>query len=174
MWNGCVSLVPHNLVLPISASHHDRIVRELQIPTSTPDRYCNWLYSRTSSCTPQLFHTPCCQSSSCCCPVTNHWPCVLPRSSRSSFGRTDGFERAERDIQADLKDTDVRKSDPEVPSSPSSSLSEDDTRATFPPAVKLRRKQRPPWKYWRRTGPEPQHRQPGENQLKTKSENQLI
>lgn len=159
MWNGCASLVPDSLVLPISASHHDRIVRELQIPTSTPDRHCSWLYSRTSSCTPQLFCTHCCQSSSCCCSVTNHWPCVLPRSSRSSFGRTDGFEGAGRDIQAGLEETDVRKSDPEVPSSPSSSLSEDDT--TFPPAVKLRRKQRPPWRYWRRTGPEPHHRQPG-------------
>lgn len=161
MWNGCVSLVPASLVLPISASHHDRIVRELQIPTSTPGQYSNWLYSRTFSCTPQLFCTHCCQSSSCCCSVTNHQPCVLPRSSRSSLGKTDGFEKAERDVRADLEDTDVRRSDPEVPSSPSSCLSEDDLRATFPPAVKLRRKQRPPWRYWRRSGPEPQHRQPG-------------
>uniref|UniRef100_A0A3B4YTM0 DUF4537 domain-containing protein n=1 Tax=Stegastes partitus TaxID=144197 RepID=A0A3B4YTM0_9TELE len=29
------------------------------------------------------------------------------------------------------------------------------------------KQQRPPWKYWRRTGPEPQHRQPGEKQIQT-------
>lgn len=152
MWNGCASLVSDSLVLPISSSHYDRIVRELQIPTSTPDRYYNWLYGRASSCTPQLLCTHCCQSSTCCCPVTNHWPRTLPHSSRSSLA----FERSGRDMQAGVEESDVRKSDPEVPSS---SLSEDDM--TFSPAVKLRRKRRPPWKYWRRTGPEPHHRQPG-------------
>ncbi|KAK2842665.1 hypothetical protein Q5P01_012865 [Channa striata] len=160
MWNGCVSLVPDSLVLPISASHHDRIVRELQIPASGPSRYCNWLCGRSSSCSPQRFCTGCCESSPCCCSVTNPRP--YPPTGRSSLeNRTDGFEKAERDAQADLKETDVRKSDPEVETLPCSSLSDDDTRATFPPAVKLGRKQRPPWRYWRRTGAEPQHRQPG-------------
>ncbi|XP_044048317.1 uncharacterized protein C11orf16 homolog [Siniperca chuatsi] len=164
MWDGCVSLVPGSLVLPISPSQHDRIVRELQIPKSASSRCCNWLCARSSSCTPQLFCSDWCQSSSSCCPVTNHRPCSFPPSCRSSCGRRDGFERAEQDKQVHLNDTDVGKSDPEVPSSSSSSLSlsEDETRATFPPAVKLRSKQqRPPWRYWRRTGPEPQHRQPG-------------
>ncbi|XP_038562897.1 uncharacterized protein C11orf16 homolog [Micropterus salmoides] len=163
MWNRCVSLVPGGLVLPISASQHDRIVRELQIPTSASSRCCNWLCARSSSCTPRLFCTDRCPSSSSCCSVTSHWPGSFPPSYSSSCGRMDGFERAEQDKQVDLKDTDVGKS--EVPfssTSSSSSLSEDETRAMFPPAMKLRSKQqRPPWKYWRRTGPEPQHRQPG-------------
>ncbi|XP_067446649.1 uncharacterized protein C11orf16 homolog [Thunnus thynnus] len=162
MWNSCVSLVPDSLVLPISVSHHDRIVRELQIPTSAPSR--SWLCSRSSSCTPQLFCTDYCQSasSSCCCSITNPWSCIVPPTCRSSLGRMDGLDRAERDKQVELKDTDVLRSDPEAPSSSSSYLSEDETRATFPPAVKLGSKQqRPPWRYWRRTGPEPQHRQPG-------------
>ncbi|XP_040895110.1 uncharacterized protein C11orf16 homolog [Toxotes jaculatrix] len=157
MWNGCVSLVPDSLVLPISASHYDRIVRELQIPTSASCQGCRWVCGRSSSWTPQLFCTDCSASASCCCSVTNHWPCLHPPSCRSSLGRMDGFEGAERDKQVDLKD-----SDHEVPSSSSSSVSEDETRASFPSAVKLRSKQqRPPWRYWRRTGPEPQHRQPG-------------
>lgn len=153
MWNRCVSLVPASLVSPISAPRHDRIVRELQIPTSSSSGSCSWLCARSSSCTPQMF---CCPSSSCCS-VSNHRSCLFPPSCRSSFGGMDGFERRE-DKQLDLKDTDVRRSDPEVPSSSSSSsLSEDESRA-----VKLRSKQqRPPWRYWSRTGPEPQHRQPG-------------
>ncbi|KAM8752004.1 uncharacterized protein C11orf16 homolog isoform 2-T2 [Acanthopagrus schlegelii] len=151
MWNNCVSLVPGTLVLPISAPHHDRIVRELQITTLASGRCCSWLCARSSSCTPQLLCRDWCQSSPHCCSVTNHRPC----SCRSSSGRLDGFERADND-------TDVRKCDPEVPSSSSSCLSVGETRVTSPPAVKLRSKeQRPPWRYWRRTGSEPQHRQPG-------------
>ncbi|XP_026166905.1 uncharacterized protein C11orf16 homolog [Mastacembelus armatus] len=158
MWNGCVSLVPDSLVLPISPSHHERIIRELQIQTSAPSRYCNWLCGPSSSCTPRLFCSPCCQSSSFCCSVTNHW---LPPRCRSSFGRTDGFEKADQNTQVVPKDIGATQSGPDVSNSSSSSLSDDDTRATFPSAVKLRRRKRLPWRYWRRTGPEPQHRQPG-------------
>ncbi|GAA6215318.1 uncharacterized protein C11orf16 homolog [Lates japonicus] len=162
MWNGCVSLVPGSLVLPILAPHYDRIVRELQIPTSAPSQHCSWLCAHSSSCAPQLFCTTCSASTPCCCLVTNHWPCTLPPSSRSSLGGIDRFAGAERDKQVDKNNTDMRKSDPEVPSSSSSSLSDDDTSAMFSSAVKLRsRQQRPPWRYWKRTGPEPQHRQPG-------------
>ncbi|TDH09962.1 hypothetical protein EPR50_G00091270 [Perca flavescens] len=155
MWNGCVSLVPGSLVLPISAPQHVRIVRELQIPTSASSRCCSWLCARSSSCPPQLFCTEGCQSSSCCCSYSDPQPCLFPLSCRSSFGGTDGFERAEQDKQPDLKNT--PRCYPEGPSpSSSSSLSEDESR------VKLRRKQqRPPWRYWRQTGSEPQHRQPG-------------
>nr|XP_046250670.1 uncharacterized protein C11orf16 homolog [Scatophagus argus]XP_046250671.1 uncharacterized protein C11orf16 homolog [Scatophagus argus] len=149
MWNSCVSLVPSGLVLPISAYRHDRIVRELQITTSASTRCCSWLCPRSSSCPPRLF---CCD----CCSVTNHRPYFSPPSCGSGGGRTDAFERAEHN-------TDGRKSELEASSSSSSSsLSEDETRVTFPPAVKLRSKeQRPPWRYWRRTGPEPQFKQPG-------------
>lgn len=155
MWTGSVSLVPESLVLPISASQHDRIVRELQTPMFTQSRYSNWLCGRSSSC------TRCCQLTTCCCSVSNRWACVPPPSCTSSLGRMNGFEKVERDTQADLKDTDVRKSEPKVPSSPTSSLSEDDSRAASHSAGKLKRKQRPPWRYWRRTGSEPQHTQPG-------------
>ncbi len=166
MWNSCLSLVPASLVLPISASQHGRMVRELQTPTSASSCCCccSWLCARSSSCTPRLsFCSDWSQFPSYCCSATNQQSHSLPPSCRSVWGRMDGFGRAEQVKQEDLADTDVR-SDSEVPSSSSSSLSlsEDKTRATFPPAVKLRSKdQRPPWRYWRQTGAEPQHRQPG-------------
>uniref|UniRef100_A0A4W6C3Z9 DUF4537 domain-containing protein n=1 Tax=Lates calcarifer TaxID=8187 RepID=A0A4W6C3Z9_LATCA len=147
---------------PFSPPHYDRIVRELQIPTPAPSQHCSWLCAHSSSCAPQLFCTTCSASTPCCCSVTNHWPCTLPPSCRSSLGGIDGFTGAEREKQVDKNNTDMRKSDPEVPSSSSSSLSDDDTSGMFSSAVKLRSKQqRPPWRYWKRTGPEPQHRQPG-------------
>lgn len=49
------------------------------------------------------------------------------------------------------------------PAASSSSLCEDETRLKLRPAENLgSRGQQPPWRYWRRTGAEPQHRQPGE------------
>lgn len=165
MWNSYVTLVPDSVVLPISASHHDRIVRELQIQAPAPSQYCSQFCSRSSSCTPRLFCSNYCQSSPapCCCPVTNHWSCIVPSSCEASLRGTDGFNRTEKDKHVHLSDTDVGNSDPEVHSSSSSSLLGDETRASVLSAVKLRSKQqRPPWRYWKRTGSEPQHRQPGE------------
>uniref|UniRef100_A0A3Q1F1M4 DUF4537 domain-containing protein n=1 Tax=Acanthochromis polyacanthus TaxID=80966 RepID=A0A3Q1F1M4_9TELE len=166
MWNSYVSLVPDSLVLPVSASQHDRIVRELQILTPAPSPCCSWLCTHSSSCAPQMFCTDSCQSAStsCSCSVTN---------CRTSLGGTDGFDRAEQVNEMDLRNADMRINDSEVPSSSSSSLSlsEDGTRASVSPAVKLRSKQqRPPWRYWRRTGPEPQHRQPESAAPRTSSQ----
>ncbi|XP_068170050.1 uncharacterized protein C11orf16 homolog [Antennarius striatus] len=143
MWNRRVSLVPSALVFPIPAPHHDRIVRELRISTSASG--CRWIRPRCSSCAPQMFSSRCFPPPSRCCSSTNPFP--------PGCGGVGGFERTEQGA-------DVRKSEDEFSSS--SSLSEDETGPTFSPAVKLRsRAQRPPWRYWRRTGPEPQHRQPG-------------
>ncbi|CAI5665637.1 unnamed protein product [Oreochromis niloticus] len=151
MWNSCVYVLPESLVLPISASRHARIVRELQAVTH--NQCCSWL------CAPQLYCTDCCHSAcaSCCCSS-----CLVPPSLGASFETSDELDKTDQVKQVDCRDADVRTSDPELPSSSSSSLSHDETRASTSPSVKIRSKQqRPPWRYWRRTGPEPQHRQPG-------------
>ncbi|XP_075327192.1 uncharacterized protein C11orf16 homolog [Odontesthes bonariensis] len=152
MWTGCVSLVPDSLVLPISASHFDRLVRELRVPPSAPDRCSSWLRTHEPTCTPRLSYTDCCQSAftSCCCSVTHHQPSAAPPSCRSGLG------------ESDMVEANVRKGDSEETPSSTSSVSTDETTESVSPAVGLRSKQkRPPWKYWRRIGPEPQHRQPG-------------
>lgn len=115
MWNTCVLHLQSHLVLTISASHHDRIVKELLI------------------CAAHRCHVaPCCCSGS---PV--HRRC----------------------------DTTDRFIQPDASSSSSSALCGDETRLTRPPAEDLLSKgRRPPWRYWRRTGAEPQHRQPGEEE----------
>ncbi|XP_056273824.1 uncharacterized protein C11orf16 homolog isoform X2 [Pseudoliparis swirei] len=143
MWNRCVSLVPSGLVSPVSAPQHDRIVRELRLQTSASRRGCSWLPS--SSCTSS--------SSSSCTPQ----PLCTGRCRSFPPGCGSGFRRAEWDEPPDLRDTDVRRGDPGVPpssssSSSSSSLSEDESRALKP----RRNQPRPPWRYWRRTGSEPQ------------------
>ncbi|CAJ1056154.1 uncharacterized protein C11orf16 homolog [Xyrichtys novacula] len=151
MWNGSVSLVPGTLVSPISPSHHNRIVQELQIQKAqAPGQCCSWICARSSSYTPRLCCSSWCQSCS--------RESAFPTRCGSSLGRTDGLQRPEQDKQMDQSDTDVRKSDPDVLSS-SSSVSLFGNKSK---AVNVKSKQqRLPWRYWRRTGPEPQHRQPG-------------
>ncbi|XP_061898820.1 uncharacterized protein C11orf16 homolog isoform X1 [Entelurus aequoreus] len=54
-------------------------------------------------------------------------------------------------------DGDVMQAEVTLPSSDD----DDDDEGAFLPAVKRRAsRQRPPWRYWKRTGPEPQHTQP--------------
>lgn len=157
MWNSRLSLVPGRLVSPIPDFHYDRIVRELQVSAS-PSGCCHiWLCAHNPCCTAQRYPSSCRQSPPHCCPAARPWSCSVLLSCGSSPGGRDGFESTEQDKAA-------RKSEPEAPSSSSSSsLSEDETRATFPPAVKLRNtEQRPPWRYWKATGPEQQHRPPGD------------
>lgn len=149
MWNSCVHLVPASLVEPIPHTHYNRIMRELQITAPPAGHCCRWPWAPHRRSVPSTSH---------CCSVPN--PDTQPSQPRcvSSCERTAGFQEAE-------EGRDVRKSDPEVASdssSSSSTLSERETSRRFPPAVKLRGvEQRPPWRYWRRTEPEPQHRQPG-------------
>lgn len=150
MWNSCVRLVPASLVEPIPHAHYNRIVRELQITAPPAGRCCLWPWAPRCRSVPSTSH---------CCSVPNpDTHRSQPTRCVSSCEQRAGFEEAE-------EDRDVRKSDPEVASdssSSSSSLSERETGRRFPPAVKLRGvERRPPWRYWRRTGPEPQHRQPG-------------
>ncbi|XP_029952497.1 uncharacterized protein C11orf16 homolog [Salarias fasciatus] len=164
MWNSCVSLVSDDLVLPISSDRYDRIAREIQIPATLSHQPCGWLSSRSYSCFPKLLCTDCCpvSSSSCCCSIRNHQTGVIPPSCGSSPGTMEGSDRSEHNEQMDFGDEEVTESDLEIPTSPSLSLSEDGAGGSGSPQVKPRSKQpRPPWRYWRRTGPEPQHRQPG-------------
>lgn len=150
MWNGCVCLVPARLVEPILNSHYERIVKELRITAPPSGQCCRWLWA------PHCWSQP----GRCHCCSGPHTPTQrLPTGCVTSCESPVGFQGAE------LEGQEAMKSDPEEASSSSSSsssLSEQETSRRLPAVVKLRGgEQRPPWRYWRRTGAEPQHRQPG-------------
>jgi len=148
MWSGCVALVPRSLVVHIPTSDYSRIVRELQEGVSS--------LSHSWPCTP----TPPwgCQSAphhrhpTTCC-----WPrCVCGLES------TDGCERAELEKQANLLSEDLAATETARSKSPFSMAGEGVKPMVSSPQVRLKRDQnRPPWRYWRRSTPEP-HRKPGE------------
>ncbi|KAK5600067.1 hypothetical protein CRENBAI_009778 [Crenichthys baileyi] len=163
MWNSCVPLVPDSLVLPISLSHYFRLVRQLEIPVPVPGQCCSWVCTK-SPCTLQRSFTDCCQSTYTppCGSVTTQLPCIVPPSCRSSLGEPCHFNRAGTSRQDDFRDELVRNKDSEASFPPPSSPTIDERNASNSPEVKLKSKrQRPPWRYWRRTGPEPKHKQPG-------------
>lgn len=144
MWNGCVCLVPARLVEPILNSHYERIVKELQITTPPSDQCCHWLRA-----------PHCCSGP---CTPTQGLPSVCVTSCESTVG----LQEAEQDGQEAMKSDDEEASNSSSPSSSSSTLFEQETSRRLPLVVKLNGgEQRPPWRYWRRTGAEPQHRQPG-------------
>lgn len=140
MWNSCVCLVPAGLVEPILNSHYDRIVKQLQITAPPTGHCCRWLWTLGSQ--------------------TQPWMCRCSSRPHTQTESTVEYHGEELDDQKLMKAASYASSS----SSSISSLSEQETSRTLLPEVKLSGgEQRPPWRYWRRTGAEPQHRQPGGN-----------
>ncbi|XP_054633843.1 uncharacterized protein C11orf16 homolog isoform X2 [Dunckerocampus dactyliophorus] len=135
MWHVCISLVPASLVQPISAPHYSRIVLELHKQTSSLHGSCSsW-----------------CVSACCLHPSTKCWSC-------SAYNRWNVGSSLERINGCDTTQTDdVMEDDTNVALSSSS----DDEGALLPAVKRRGTQQRLPWRYWRRTGPEPQCTQRG-------------
>lgn len=148
MWDGRVSLVPLSALCPVSLSQFHRIRRELQ---SRPAHFTcqSPLCNHGNYSTYQSFlcchddHT--CLSSLCCCCCC----CCQHQSQTWTKPGLTGIEPGLRSSPGSSLDLD-RTSDQDEDQAESESTGR--SRA---------REQRPPWRYWRRTGPEPQHKQPG-------------
>lgn len=151
MWNSCVCLVPACLVEPILNSHYDRIVKQLRITAPPSGHCCRWLWTPDCRAQPLMCH---------CSPGSHTLTQRLPTGCVSSSESTVEFQGAELEDQM-MKVASYASSSSSSTTSP---LSDQETRRTLLPVVKQSGgEQRPPWRYWRRTGAEPQHRQPGGN-----------
>ncbi|XP_014876829.1 uncharacterized protein C11orf16 homolog [Poecilia latipinna] len=153
MWNSSVSLVPDSLVLPVSLYHYFRLVRQLQIPAPVFGRCCSRVCGK-SPCPLRRPYTHCCQS------THTQLPCVVPTSCRSGLEEPCHFNRDEF----------VRNGHSETPSPPPTSPTIQENTSNSPEAKLWSNRRRPPWRYWRRTGPEPQHKQPGSEVNRTMSQ----
>ncbi|KAJ8396719.1 hypothetical protein AAFF_G00015570 [Aldrovandia affinis] len=173
-WNGSQVLVPGEVAVWIPPSLHERILRELRWPLSPPPP------------PPLCYHG---DARGCCCPRwPGYAPCPWPREEwwrlpaapfRMNERKTTENEKddLERKVDAQLKD--LRGSPKEEEegegswSSSSSSSSEDEedeakgvvstavnTDLSLPDGWRSPPPPRPAWRYWRRSRPEPQHRQP--------------
>lgn len=151
MWNGRVCLVPGCLVKAILNSHYDRIVKQLQMTAPHSGRCCCWFWTPDYRAQPLM----------CQCSSGPHTPTQLfPTTFVSSCESRMGFRTSEPECQELMKAASHASSS----TSSAPSVSEQETYRALHSEVKQRGvEQRPPWRYWRRTGPEPQHRQPGGN-----------
>ncbi|XP_017161022.1 uncharacterized protein C11orf16 homolog isoform X2 [Poecilia reticulata] len=153
MWNSSVSLVPDSLVLPVSLYHYFRLVRQLQIPAPAFGRCSSQVCSK-SPCPIRRPYTHCCQS------THTQLPCVVSTSCRCGLEESGHFNTDEF----------VRNGHSETPSPPSTLPTIEENTSNSPEAKLWSKRQRPPWRYWRRTGPEPQHKQPGSEVNRTTSQ----
>lgn len=189
LWNGRLMQVPGDLAVWIPASHHERIVRELQQIPLPPCCNDNLLHVQSTMWAPYLYctGTQCCPSAGgpCHCPIMQPWwPLRVPPTHVHGLREREGLERKKQQDRAELeKKVDLQLGElketkevkHETSSSSSSSLSGDEEagaigeRSVSPlastgpsPLDKLGPEHgRPAWRYWRRSHPEPQHRQPG-------------
>lgn len=151
MWNSCACLVPACLVEPILNSHYARIVKQLQITAPPSGHCCHWLWTPDCRAPPWMCH----------CSSGPHAPTQqLPTGYVSSCESTAEFQEVELNGQEVMKAASYTSSS----CSSASSISELETSRSLLPVVKQSGGEpRPPWRYWRRTGAEPQHKQPGGN-----------
>ncbi|XP_071271605.1 uncharacterized protein C11orf16 homolog [Salvelinus alpinus] len=188
LWNGRLMQVPGDLAVWIPASQHERIVRELQRIPLPPCCNDNLLHVHSTMWPPYLYctGTQCCPSAGgpCHCPIMQPWwPLRVPPTHVHGLREREGLERKKRQDRAELEKKvdlqlgelkETKEVEPETSSSSSSSLSGDEEAgaigeksvsplaSTEPsPLDKLGPEHgRPDWRYWRRSHPEPQHRQP--------------
>ncbi|KAL7871179.1 hypothetical protein SRHO_G00086760 [Serrasalmus rhombeus] len=170
-WNGVRMHIPKNLAVWIPASHHERLIREMQhYPFRTyclSHSHCNQINWTPGCCMHQCIPAA---SSMCLCPVKSYPPLA------SSYLMKKQEKEVKADQQKELHSTQETK----IPSpSPSSSSSENEeenekfstgselvSRSVNTDISCLKRaytepESRPAWRYWRRGAPEPHHKQPG-------------
>ena len=152
MWSGCVALVPRSLVVHVSSSDYSRLVQEQGVPVSSHSWPC--------SLTPPWAHLRGCQSTPATCyGPPPHGRCVWA----GPLGSVGGCERAKLEVEEASLLLENLAATEELRSRSSLATAEGVTIVVSPPPFRPKRDQnRPPWRYWRRTTPEPQHRTPGE------------
>ncbi|XP_066541383.1 uncharacterized protein C11orf16 homolog [Hoplias malabaricus] len=173
-WNGIRIHVSKNLAVWIPASHHERIIRELQ---PYPFRPC---YLSHTHCSPMNWMSACCThqclpaaSSLCFCPVQS-----FPLTSSHIFNNQGNKLEMKADQLKDLQSSEESKTPSVLPSSSSSSEDEEEnqklnsigselvsrsvnTEVSCLKKFTTETQSRPAWKYWKSGAPEPHHKQPG-------------
>ncbi|XP_076840413.1 uncharacterized protein C11orf16 homolog [Brachyhypopomus gauderio] len=181
-WNGVQMYIPINLAMWIPASHHERIVRELQPCVFKPSCLSHAHYSHINWTPPCCIHQGLQATSSlCACPIKScHFltPCLCTSSHRKEVLETKCDQLKELKNSQDTK-TPLCSSSPSDSSEDDDQDQDDEARKRFrAPGSKLvsrsvntdisclkkaqcETQSRPAWRYWRRGASEPHHKQPG-------------
>ncbi|CAL8295298.1 unnamed protein product [Boreogadus saida] len=150
MWSGCVALVPQSLVVHVSSSDYSRLVQEQGGPGLSHSWPC--------PPTPPWAHLRGCQSTPAAC----YGPPLQGRCAWAGpLGGVGGCERAKLEEEARLLLENLAATEM-LRSRSSLATAEGVTIGVSLPTFRPKGDQnRPPWRYWRRSTPEPQHRKPG-------------
>ncbi|KAG7333289.1 hypothetical protein KOW79_003424 [Hemibagrus wyckioides] len=176
-WNGYRVNVAKNLAVWIPASHHERIIRELQSNLFQPGclsySYCNHLNWSPVCCINHINHCLSTTPSMCLCPV-NHGPlinsCFLMNNHLKEQINPDQVKELEmsQEVKTDLSSSDSSEDEEEVANEKLNSTRSDLVSRSVNTEISYLKKThtepliRPAWRYWRRGSPEPHHKKPGQ------------
>lgn len=175
-WNGIKLHVAKNLAVWISASHHERIIRELQFNVFRPDCLSHSHYSHVNwspgCCITHINHCLSTTPSTCLCPIKS-----CPLSNQCLFMDSQWKEQeiksdqvkdltTSQEIKTDLSSSDSSEDEEQVPnvklnSTPDLVSRSVNTEISYLKKTHSEPQSRPSWKYWKRGSPEPHHKKPG-------------
>lgn len=175
-WNGFRVTVAKNLAVWIPASHHERIIRELQSNLFQPGclsyNHCNHLNWSPVCCINHINHCLSTTPSMCLCPG-NHGPlfnsCFLMNNHLKEQINPDQVKQLKmsQEVKTDLSSSDSSEDEEEVANEKLNSTRSDLVSRSVNTEISYLKKThtepliRPAWRYWRRGSPEPHNKKPG-------------
>lgn len=175
-WNGINLHVAKNLAVWIPASHHERIIRELQFNAFRSDcsshshwSHINWspvcCINHTNHCLSTTPSTCLCPIKSCslsnqCLHIDNQWKEEDIRPEQVKELTTSQGMKTDLSSSDSSEDEDVANE--KVKSTQSDLVSRSvNTDLSYLKKTHTEPQSRPAWRYWRRGSPEPHHKKPG-------------
>ncbi|MCI4379147.1 hypothetical protein PGIGA_G00224680 [Pangasianodon gigas] len=177
-WNGIRLHVPKNLAVWIPASHHERIIRELQSNVFRPGclshSQCSHVNWSPVYCINHTHHCLSTTPSMCLCPIKS-----CPLSNRCLLMDNQWKEQeikpdqvkeltTSQEMKTDLSSSDSSEDEEEVANEKLNSARLDLVSRSVNTEISCLKKahtepqSRPAWRYWRRGSPEPHHKKPGQ------------
>lgn len=174
-WNGIRLQVPKNLAVWIPASHHERIIKELQSHVFRPGclshshcSHINWspvcCINHCLSMTPAMCLCPIksCPLSKQCLFMDNQWKEQENKPDQVTELTTS------QEMKTDLSSSDSSEDEEEVVANEKLNSTQSDlvsrsvnTDISYLKKACTEPQSKPAWRYWRRGSPEPHHKKPG-------------
>lgn len=173
-WNGIQTHVPNDLAVWVPASHHEQMIRELQLYKFRPK------HSQLHRCS-HMHWLPACRMNHCVPTATSFFHCTTqncPLMNSSFLTNNQWKNEMAAEQQTELPNSQETKKPLSSPSS--SDLSEDEEEMKDESSTRsvlvsrsvntdisclkkfhTERQNRPDWRYWKRGSSEPHHKKPG-------------
>lgn len=176
-WNGIRLHVPKNLAVWIPASHHERIIKDLQSNLyqtgCLSHRQCSHINWSPFCCINHINHCFSTTPSMCLCPAKNGPLCnsclLMDNQLKEQEIKPDQLKELamSQEVKINLSSSDSSEDEEEVANEKFNFTRSDMVNRSVNTEISCLKKThsepliRPTWRYWRRSSPEPHHKNPG-------------